>query len=328
MNIRVGRRTLIGAGGAGLVLVASGTARAQTWPSKPIRLVVPQAAGGGSDTIARFIGERLAAALQQSVVVENKPGAAGMLGAEIVKTSPADGYTMLLSSIDTITAPLVSKRRPFDGARDFAHITQLTASHNVWLVGPSFAGNSLVDLVAAARSQPGKIDFASSGVGSMQHLSGAMLERMANLSLNHVPYRGGPPAFTDLLGGRIPAMVSGMQGALPQIRSGKVRALAVTGKRRAAVLPDVPTVSEALGLPDYEALNWQALLYPGGTPQPIVDRASSEVMKILQQADVRQRLADMGYEPLGNTSAQFTQIALADQKRWATVIQAANISAE
>lgn len=194
--------------------------------------------------------------------------------------------------------------------------------------GWSVAGNSLVDLVAAARSQPGKIDFASSGVGSMQHLSGAMLERMANLSLNHVPYRGGPPAFTDLLGGRIPAMVSGMQGALPQIRSGKVRALAVTGKRRAAVLPDVPTVSEALGLPDYEALNWQALLYPGGTPQPIVDRASSEVMKILQQADVRQRLADMGYEPLGNTSAQFTQIALADQQRWATVIQAANISAE
>lgn len=328
VNICIGRRALIKAGGVGMVLAVTVAARAQAWPSKPIRLVVPQAAGGGSDTIARFIGERLAASLQQSVVVENKPGAAGMLGAEIVKTSSADGYTMLLSSIDTITAPLVSKRRPFDGAHDFAHITQLTASHNVWLVGPSFTGNSMADLVAAARSQPGKIDFASSGVGSMQHLSGAMLERMANLSLNHVPYRGGPPAFTDLLGGRIPVMVSGMQGALPQIRSGKVRALAVTGGRRAAVLPDVPTVSEALGIVDYEALNWQALLYPVGTPQAIVDRVSSEVVKILAQGDVRQRLAEMGYEPLGNTSAQFTQAALADQQRWAAVIQAANISSE
>jgi tripartite-type tricarboxylate transporter receptor subunit TctC len=248
---------------------------AQSYPSKPIRLVVPQAAGGGSDTIARFVAERLSTSLGQQVVVDNKPGAAGMLGAEIVKVAPPDGYTMLLGAIDTITAPLVSKRRPFDGVADFAAITQLTASHNVWLAGPSFTGRGMADLVAQARANPGKIDYASSGVGSMQHLAGELLSRMATVQMNHIPYKGGPPAFTDLVGGRIPAMVSGMQGAIPQIKADKVKALAVTGLKRSAALPDVPTVGEALGLPEYEALNWQSLLFPAGTPKPIVDRMAN-----------------------------------------------------
>ena len=235
---------------------------------------------------------------------------------------------MLLSAIDTITAPMVSKRKPFDGVRDFTPITQLTASHNVWLVGPSFSGKTLADLVTAAKASPGKIDYASSGVGSMQHLAGELLVRMANVDLTHVPYKGGPPAFTDVIGGRVPAMVSGMQGAVPQIKANKVRALAVTGKSRATVLPDVPTVGEALGMPDYEALNWQALLFPVGTPQPIVDRMAGAVIKILQQADVRQKLVEMGYEPIGNTPTQFAAVAAAEQKRWAAIIQAANITSD
>jgi tripartite-type tricarboxylate transporter receptor subunit TctC len=327
---RTRRQLLIGTGaGITLASVAGAPAIAQaTWPTRPIRLVVPQAAGGGSDTIARFVAERVSAALQQSIVVENKPGAAGMLGAEIVKNAAPDGYTMLLSAIDTITAPIVSTRKPFDGVRDFAMITQLTASHNVWLVGPSFTGSTMAELVAAARANPGKIDYASSGVGSMQHLAGAMLARLANVQMNHVPYRGGPPAFADVVGGRIPAMVSGMQGALPQIKGKKVRALAVTGKRRTAALPDVPTVAEALGLADYEALNWQALLFPRGTPQPIVDRMASAVIGILRQDDVRKRIVDMGYEPIGNTPAEFAAVAAQEQTRWATIIQAANITSE
>jgi tripartite-type tricarboxylate transporter receptor subunit TctC len=303
-------------------------ASAQTYPSRTIRMVVPQAAGGGSDTIARFVAEKLSAALGQQVVVDNKPGAAGMLGAEIVKSAPADGYTMLLSAIDTITAPLVSRRKPFDGVRDFAAITQLTASHNVWLAGPGFEGKSLGELVTRARANPGKIDYASSGVGSMQHLAGEMLVRMAAVQLNHVPYKGGPPAFTDVVGGRVPIMVSGMQGAIPQIKGDKVRALAVTGKRRASVLPDVPTVGEALGLPNYEALNWQALLFPAGTPQPIVERMAGEVIRILAQPDTRAKLAELGYEPIGNTPAQFTAVAAEEQKRWAAIIQAANITSD
>lgn len=323
------RRSLLGASGAASILgLASWPGWAQSYPAKAIRLVVPQAAGGGSDTIARFVAERLAAALGQQVVVDNKPGAAGMLGAEIVKTSAADGYTMLLGAIDTITAPIVSKRKPFDGVADFAPITQLTASHNVIVVGPSFTGKTLADLVAQAKANPGRIDYASSGVGSMQHLAGEMLARMASVQLNHVPYKGGPPAFTDLVGGRIAAMVSGMQGALPQIRSEKVRALAVTGKRRSPALPDVPTVNEALGLRDYEALNWQSLLFPAGTPKPVVDRMAGEVIKILSQPEVRERLLQLGYEPIGNRPEQFAASAADDQKRWSAVIQAAQISSD
>jgi len=320
---------MLGTGVASLVGATSfWPAWAQTYPAKAIKLVVPQAAGGGSDTIARFVAEKLSMALGQQVVVDNKPGAAGMLGAEIVKTSAPDGYTMLLGAIDTITAPIVSKRKPFDGVNDFTAITQLTASHNVLVVGPSFSGKTLAELVSQARANPGRIDYASSGVGSMQHLAGEMLARMASIQITHVPYKGGPPAFTDLVGGRIPAMVSGMQGALPQIKSEKVRALAVTGLRRSPALPDVPTVNEALGLRDYEALNWQSLLFPAGTPKPVVDRIATEVIKILAQADVRERLLQMGYEPIGNRPEQFAAAALDDQKRWSAIIQAANISSD
>lgn len=322
------RKLLLGAGAASLLGTAPWPGLAQSYPAKPLRLVVPQAAGGGSDTIARFVAERLAAALGQQIVVDNKPGAAGMLGAEIVKTSAPDGHTLLLGAIDTITAPLVSRRKPFDGVADFAPITQLTASHNVLVVGPGFAGKTLVDLVAQAKANPGRIDYASSGVGSMQHLAGEMLARMAGVQLNHVPYKGGPPAFTDLVGGRIPAMVSGMQGALPQIKAEKVRALAVTGRRRSPALPEVPTVNEALGLRDYEALNWQSLLFPAATPKPVVDRVAGEVIKILAQPEVRERLLQMGYEPIGNRPEQFAAAALDDQRRWSAVIQAAGISSD
>jgi tripartite-type tricarboxylate transporter receptor subunit TctC len=327
---RSARRQLLVRGAAALaILSATGfAAHAQTYPNKPIRLVVPQAAGGGSDTIARFVADKLSVSLGQTVVVDNKPGAAGMLGAEIVKTAPPDGYTMLLSAIDTITAPLVSTRKPFDGVRDFAPITQLAQSHNVWLVGPSFEGKTMRDLVTRAKAAPGKIDYASSGVGSMQHLAGELLEKMAVIDLAHVPYKGGPPAFTDVVGGRVPVMVSGMQGAVPQIKADKVRALAVTGKKRSPVLPDVPTVGEALGLPDYEALNWQGLLFPAGTPQPIVERVATEVIRILAQPDTREKLAGMGYEPIGNTPAQATAVMVEEQKRWSAIIKASNITSE
>ena len=319
---------MLSSGAASFLGAATWPVWAQNFPNKSIRLVVPQAAGGGSDTIARYVAEKLSLALGQQVVVDNKPGAAGMLGAEIVKSAAPDGYTMLLGAIDTITAPIVSKRRPFDGVSDFSAITQLTASHNVLVVGPSFTGKTLAELVAQAKANPGRIDYASSGIGSMQHLAGEMLARMTTIQITHVPYKGGPPAFTDLVGGRIPAMVSGMQGALPQIKAEKIRALAVTGMRRSPALPDVPTVNEALGLRDYEALNWQSLLFPAGTPKPVVDRVATEVIRILAQADVRERLLQMGYEPIGNRPEQFAAAALADQKRWSAIIQAANITSD
>ena len=301
---------------------------AQAYPNKPLRLVIPQAPGGGSDTVGRFIAQKLGEGLGQQVVPENKPGAAGMLGAEIVKQSPPDGYTLLLGAIDTITAPLVSRKAPIDGVKDFTPVTVLTQTPNVILVGPQFEGKTLKDLVAAAKASPGRIDYASSGIGSMQHLAGELLNRQANVSLNHVPYKGGPPAFADVIAGRVPAMVSGMQGAIPQIKQGKVRGLAVTSRKRAPALSDLPTVSEALGLPEYEATNWQALFFPAGTPQPIVERIASEVRKILAQPDTRERLESLGYEPVGNTPAEFAALVADEHKRWEAIIRAANITAE
>ena len=311
-----------------LVAGFSSVAWAQAYPNKSIRLVVPQAPGGGSDTIGRFIAQKLGENLGQQVVVDIKPGAAGMLGAEIVKQATPDGYTLLLSAIDTITAPLVSQRAPFDGVKDFAPVTQLAQSPNVWVVGPSFDGATLKDLISKAKASPNKIDYASSGVGGMQHLAGEMLNKMARVELAHVPYKGGPPAFTDVVGGRVPVMVSGIQGAIPQIKAGKVRALAVTGKKRTPVLPDVPTVGEALGLPDYEALNWQGLVFPAGTPASIVDRLATEVIKILAQPETREKLAALGYEPVGNTPAQFNALMHEEQKRWGAIIKSANITSE
>lgn len=311
-----------------LLLGSASLAEGQAYPSRPITLIIPQAPGGGSDTIGRYIAEKLKDRLGQPVVSENRPGAAGMLGAAAVKRAPADGYTLLLGAIDTIITPLVSKNPPIDGLKDFAPVTQLATSHNVWVVGPSFKGQSLKDLVAAAKANPGEIDYASSGFGSMQHLAGAMLAAQAGIELSHVPYKGGPPAFADVMGGRVPVMVSGFQGALPQIKADKVRGLAVTGKKRSPALPDLPTVSEVLALPDYEALNWQGLFLPAGTPEPIVERISSEVRKILAEPETRDWLVSVGYEPTGNTPAEFAVLIAADHKRWSEIIKAGNIVAE
>ena len=323
------KKFLVRASVAALALwsVCSG-AQAQSYPDKAIRLIIPQAPGGGSDTLGRFVAQKLTERLGQQVVVDNKPGAAGMLGAEYVKQAPPDGYTLLLSAIDTITAPLVNKRPSLDAVRDFTPVSQLAQSPNVWLVSPSLDITTMAQLVDKARAEPGKIDFASSGVGGMQHLGGELLNKMAGVKLAHVPYKGGPPAFADVIAGRVPAMVSGLQGALPQIQSGKVRGLAVTGKKRDVSLPDLPTVADALKLPDYEAINWQGLSLPAKTPQPIIDRLAKEVAAIMAEPATREKLQVLGYEPIGNTPAQFAQIMRSEQDKWAKLIREANITAD
>lgn len=309
-----------------LMSVGLTPAFADTYPTKPIQLIVPQAPGGGSDTIGRFIAEKLGTSLGKQVVVENRPGAAGILGAEFVKRATPDGYTLLLGAIDTITAPMVSAGVHLDAVKDFAPVTQLAQSPNVWIVGNSFEAQTMAELVKAAKAKPMQIDYASSGIGSMQHLGGELLNQMAGIKLAHVPYKGGPPGFADVIGGRVPAMLSGFQGALPQVKSGKVRAVAITDTKRSKALPDVPTVAEALNLPDYKAMNWQALFFPAGTPQPIVDRVAAEVAKILAMDETRNKLGALGYEPIGNTPAEFSAVMKAEQKKWADIIKTGGIA--
>jgi len=298
------------------------------YPQRPIRLIIPQATGGGSDTIGRFMAQKLSESLGQQFVVDNRPGAAGMLGAELVKQASADGYTILLCAIDTITAPIVANHAALDAIRDFTPVTQLAQSPNVWLVNLSFPAQTMKDFVELAKSKPGQIDYASSGVGGMQHLGGELLNRMAGIKLNHIPYKGGPPGLVDVMGGRIPAVLSGMQGALPHIKSGKIRALSVTTPKRAAALPDVPAAGEALGIKDYEATNWQGLLFPAGTPRTIAARVSADAVNILSTAEARTRLETLGYTPSGMTPAAFAALMAAEKKRWTALINEAGIKAD
>lgn len=298
------------------------------YPERPIRLIIPQAAGGGSDTIGRYMAQRLGDVLGQNLVVDNRPGAAGMLGALMVKEAAPDGYTMLLCAIDTITAPIVARHKTLDGVRDFAPVTQLTQSPNIWLVNLSFPAKSMKELVAAAKARPGEIDYASSGIGGMQHLGAELLNKMAGIRLNHVPYKGGPPGLVDVMAGRLPTILSGTQGALPHIRAGKIRPLSVTTLKRLPALPDVPTAAEALGIRDYEATNWQGFLFPAGTPAAVADRVAAAAVKLLAATDTRARLDELGYLPSGITPAQMATLMAAEKKRWTALINDAGIKAE
>ncbi len=298
------------------------------YPERPIRLIIPQATGGGSDTIGRYMAQRLGDALGQNLVVDNRPGAAGMLGAMIVKESAADGYTMLLCAIDTITAPIVAQHKTLDGIRDFSSVTQLTQSPNIWLVGLSFPAKTMKEFVAAAKAKPGQIDYASSGIGSMQHLGAELLNKMAGVRLNHVPYKGGPPGLVDVMGGRVPSILSGTQGALPHIKAGKIRALSVTTLKRLPALPEIPTAAEALGIKDYEATNWQGFLFPAGTPKAIAERVSAAAVTILGTPETRARLDELGYLPSGITPAQMATLMAMEKKRWTALISEAGIKAE
>lgn len=311
-----------------LFLLLSLPLSAADYPERPIRLIIPQATGGGSDTIGRYMAQRIGDALGQNLVVDNRPGAAGMLGAMIVRESAADGYTMLLCAIDTITAPIVAQHKSLDGVRDFAPVTQLTQSPNIWLVGLSFPAKTMKEFVAAAKAKPGQIDYASSGIGGMQHLGAELLNKMAGIQLNHVPYKGGPPGLVDVMAGRVPSILSGTQGALPHIKAGKIRALSVTTLKRLPALPDLPTAAEALGIKDYEATNWQGFLFPAGTPKAAAERVSSVAVRILSAPETRSRLDELGYLPSGMTPEQMATMMAFEKKRWTALIKDAGIKAE
>jgi tripartite-type tricarboxylate transporter receptor subunit TctC len=298
------------------------------YPQRPVRLIIPQSPGGASDTVGRTVAAKLSEGLSQQVVSDNRPGATGNIGAELVANANPDGYTMLLTAPNLVTAPSLSAKLNFDPVKSFAPITQLTMSPNVWLVHPSFAATNMKELIAVAKAKPRQIDFSSSGLASTQHLAGELLNILAAIELVHVPYKGGGPALIDLMAGRVPVMVSTLPSAVGQIKAGKVRALAVTSEKRSSAMPDLPTVAEATGYAGYEASTWQGFVFPAGTPKHVVARMSDESRKVVGMNDVREKLRSLGYEPVGSTPEQFARHIRIELDKWTRVIRGANIRLE
>src|SRR5918998_4289900 len=252
-----------------LTLTMAVVAHAQGYPSRPIRYIVPQAPGGSSDTLARVITQRAAEGLGQQRVVDNRPGATGIIGAEVVARANPDGHTLLQVATSHATNPAMQAKLPYDTLRDFAPISLLSQQPNIWLAHPSVPVRNVKELIAYVKARPGQVNFASSGTGGSQHLAGELLKSMTGIDMTHVPYKGSPPALVDVLAGRVPLMSSTMPPALPHLKTGKVRAIAVTSAKRSPALPEVPTVAES-GVPGYEAIAWQGLVARAGTPRPVI----------------------------------------------------------
>jgi tripartite-type tricarboxylate transporter receptor subunit TctC len=310
----------------GLMLLAGGAA-AQTWPTRPVKIVVPFAAGGPADNYARFLAQRLQEAFGQSFVVDDKPGGGSVIGTDIVAKSPADGYTLLLMSNTHTVNETLLPNKPFVLTRDFTGIAPINYSDLVLVAHPSLKASNVRELVAQAKAQPGKINYASSGPGTPYHMAGELFKSMAGVYLVHIPYRGSSGARTDVMGGQVDLMFDAVTTMAEVVKSGKVKALATTGLQRSAVLPDVPTVHEA-GVPQYEATIWLGLLAPKGTPRPIIDRLNEAVSKIASQPEVRQLWARQGATPMVMTPAAFDKYIQDDMAKWARVIKSANIKAE
>lgn len=301
--------------------VIAGSAAAQAWPSKPIKYVVPFAPGGTTDILGRTIAEKLSIALGQPVVVENKPGAGGGVGAEFVAKSPADGYTIMGGTISThaINASLY-KNLGYDPVRDFVPITLIARVPNMLVVNPSLPANNVKELIALLKANPNKYSFASSGNGTSQHLSGELFKTMTGVEMQHIPYKGSPPALADVVGGQVAMTFDNITTALPLAKGGKLRALAVTTAARSSVAPDVPTLAEA-GLAGYEVGSWQGVFAPAATPPDIVKRLNAEIVKIINMPDVRDKLTALGAEPAPNTSADFAAMVKSEVAKWADVVK-------
>jgi tripartite-type tricarboxylate transporter receptor subunit TctC len=312
---------LAGAIALAAATLAAAAAHAQTYPTKPIRLVISQTTGGNADFVARQFGQRLSERLGQPVVADNRPGGAGVIGSETVARASPDGYTLLLAPTSFGINPAIHAKLPYDPQRDFAPISLLAASSAVVVVSPQIQARTVGELVALAKAQPGKLHFGSSGIASSNHLAGELFRHMAGIETVHVPYKGAPPALADLLGGRIQFMFASPPSVMALVRNGKLRAIATTGTRRAAQLPDLPTVAES-GVPGYQSTVWQALLAPARTPAPIIKRLHEEVADIARQPELKERLIVDGSEAIGSTPRELADHIADEIARWTKVIKA------
>ncbi len=311
-----------------LALAANGVAAADAYPTKPIRFVVAFPPGGGTDIIGRSIAQKLSERLAQQVIVDNRPGAGGNIGTDIVAKSAPDGYTILMGSAGplAINASLFAKM-PFDPLRDLAPVTLAASTPNVLVVHPSLAVHSVAELVALARANPGAINFASSGHGTPAHLAGELFNTLAGVKLVHVPYKGAAPALADLLGGQVQLMFSTMPPALPHVKEGKLRGLAVTSLKRSPAAPELPTIDEA-ALPGFEANTWHGVVAPAGTPADIIERLNREIVAILHEREMVERLSAQGAEPVGSTPAEFAAYIRSETLKWAKVVRESGARAE
>jgi len=312
---------------AAALAFAAGCAGAQSWPARPVKIIVPFATGGPADNYARFIAQRLGDSMGQPFVVDNKPGAGSVIGTDIAAKSAPDGYTLLLmSNAHTVNETLIASK-PFALTRDFIGVAPINYSDLVLVAHPALPASSLGDLLRDAKARPGKLNYASSGPGTPYHMAGELFKSMAGVYLVHIPYRGSSGARTDVLGGQVDLMFDAVTTMVEQVKAGKVKALATTGRQRSSVLPDVPTVHEA-GVPGYEATIWLGLMAPRGTPRAVVDRLNDAVSKIAGQPDVRQQWGRQGATPVVMAPAAFDRYIQDDIAKWAGVIRSANIKAE
>ena len=295
----------------------------QAWPDRPIRMIVPFPPGGINDLVARVIGNKLTEFLQQAVIIDNRVGAGGTVGMGIAARANPDGYTIAFGATSTLAvSPALYKDLSYDPARAFAAIAPIASVPSVLLVGPAVPAASMKELIALARAKPGSLNFASAGAGTSQHMGAELLKSMAKIDMVHVPYKGGAAAIADLIGGQVQVQIEPLPTALPHIRSGKTRALAVTSTARLPVLPDTPTLAEAAGLPGYELMLWFGLLAPSGTPPAIVQRLNREIARANTSPDVRERFAQQGAEPSpAQTPEQFSAFIQREIKRWAEVVR-------
>ena len=298
-----------------------------TYPTRTVRLIVPSSPGGGTDISARILAPQLTQFLGQQVIVENRPGAATMIGGEAVVRAAPDGYTLLMGISTLAINPAMYKKVPYDALKDLAPISQAVALSNVLTIHPSLPSRNLKDFIAFAKARPGQINFASAGVGTSPHLSMELFLVLARLNMLHIPYKGSGPGVTDLLAGHVPVMMPNMLSAQPHIKSGRLRALGVTGTKRAPGADDIPTIAEA-GVPGYEAVQWYGVLAPVATPRDIIIKLHTGIVRALQNPEVRQRLLNDGAEPVGSSPEQFAAYIRSETEKWAKVIKAADIKPE
>ena len=315
--------TLLAATSAAL----SSCSLAQTYPTKAVRLIVPFSAGGGADIVARAIAQKLGDALAQQVVVDNRTGAAAIIGTELAAKSAADGYTLILGQTGPNSInPSLYERLPYDALKDFAPITLATTYPYVLVVHPSIPAKTVKALIALAKSRPNELSFASAGNGAANHLAGELFKSMAGIHMVHVPYKASAPALIDVLGGHVSMMLDPVITAMPHVKIGKLRALGITSLKRTSAASELPTFAET-GLPGFEAIGWHGILAPAGTPREILMRLNSEIVNVLRNPDIRARFAEQGADPVGNTPEQFLDFLKSDLTKWAKVIKAAGVRA-